>query len=168
MLIRLFSQILGFILAVGLQVFVLNNLEVNGLINPFYYLIFILLLPFETSKAFLIILGFITGITVDIFSQTIGLHAGASVLMAFLRPFVLDMILPRENMEAQTSPSLRILGFQDFLKYIFLLVFIHHTFLFVAEVFRFNDFIFTLLRIFISTVFSVIMIVISQLIFSKA
>jgi rod shape-determining protein MreD len=167
MVINFFHHFLRFIVAAGLQVFVLNNLEISGLINPFFYVVFLLLLPFDTSKGLLIFLAFLLGITIDIFSQTLGIHAGASVLLAFLRPYVLEFLLPRENMEPNTSPSLHVLGFPDFIKYVLILVLFHHLFLFFIEVFRFSDSIFTLLRTFISTVFSSLLIVISQLIIFK-
>ncbi|MFP4023455.1 MAG: rod shape-determining protein MreD [Thiohalospira sp.] len=157
----------NFILLVLLQVFVLNNIQFSGYINPYIYVVFILTLPFETPKWLLLVLGFSMGITIDLFSNTIGMHSSATVFMAFLRPFVLKIISPRDGYESETYPQLRYYGGSWFLKYSIILVFAHHLFLFYIEVFRFSDFFATLLRVILSSFFSILLIVIGQYFYRK-
>jgi rod shape-determining protein MreD len=155
-------NIFRFILLIFIQVFVLNNLQFSGFINPFVYILFILLLPFETPKWLLLIIGFILGITVDLFFHTPGIHASATVFMAFLRPFVLNYFAPRDGYESGAFPRVHYFGFLWFLKYSAILVLAHHIFLFYLEVFRFSDFFITFGRVILSWSLSVFLIVSSQ------
>jgi hypothetical protein len=121
-------------------------------------------MPFETPGWLLLTVAFILGLSVDVFSHTIGMHTSATVFMAFLRPYVLHSISPRDGYEFGTYPRIHYYGFTWFLKYALILVFFHHLFLFYIEVFRFVEFFDTLLRVILSTIFSVIFIVLSQFI----
>jgi rod shape-determining protein MreD len=151
-----------FILLVLFHVLVLNNIQFSGFVNPFMYVLFILLLPFETPRWVLLVSGFLLGLSIDIFSNTLGLHASATLFMAFLRPYVLGVISPRDGYETGTYPRVFYYGITWFLRYTIILVFAHHLFLFYLEVFRFSEFFRTLLRIILSSSFSVLFIVLSQ------
>lgn len=151
-----------FIFVILLQVLVLNNIQLNGYINPYFYVIFILLLPFETPNWVLLIMAFLLGISIDLFVNTPGMHASATILMAFLRPYVLSILAPRENYEVGTFPRLYYYGFGWFFRYALILVVIHHVFLFYIEIFRFSDFFITLSRSLISAAFTIILIILSQ------
>lgn len=156
------KYIFNFILLVFLQVFILNNIQFSGYINPYIYVVFILTLPFETPKWLLLVLAFLIGITIDTFSHTLGMHSSATVFMAFLRPFVLEIIAPRDGYESETYPQLRYYGGNWFLKYAAILVFAHHLFLFYIEVFRLSDFFATFFRALLSSIFSIFLILIGQ------
>ncbi len=155
-------NILRFAVLVFLQVFLLNNIQLSGFINPYLYVLFILLLPFETARWFLLFAAFTLGLTIDIFSKTPGLHSSATVLMAFLRPYVLNYLAPRGGYDPGTYPRVYYYGPGWFFKYASVLIFIHHLFLFYLEVFHFYDFFFTLWRVVLSSAFSVFLVVLSQ------
>jgi rod shape-determining protein MreD len=155
-------NIIRFVILVLVQVLILNNIQVSGYILPYFYVLFILLLPFETPKWLLLIAAFALGLSVDLFSHTPGMHASASVFMAFLRPYVLEMSSPRDGYEPGSFPRLYYYGFQWFLRYTLILVFAHHFVLFYVEVFRFAEFFNTLARVLLSTLFSTILIMLSQ------
>ncbi len=159
--------IISFILLLTLQILVLNNIQLSGFINPYLYVLFILILPFETPKWMLLLLAFILGMVVDLFSHTPGMHTSATVFMAFLRPYVLEFFSPRDGYETETYPILRYYGLNWFLKYITILVLAHHLFLFYVEVFRFSDFFLTLGRALASSVFTIILVLISQYFYRK-
>jgi rod shape-determining protein MreD len=129
--------------------------------------LFILLLPFETPGWFVLVLSFFTGITIDLFSNTPGIHAAATVFMGFLRPYILQTIAPRDGYEPGTFPRTAYMGFAWFFKYAFILVLVHHLLLFIIEVFKFSDFHFVLVRTLLSTIFSTLLILISQLVIRK-
>jgi rod shape-determining protein MreD len=156
------KYIIRFILLVLLQVLVFNNIQLSGFINPYFYVLFLLLLPFETPKWSLPLIGFLLGFSIDLFAHTPGIHASATVLMAFSRPFVLNMIAPREGYEPGSYPTLYYNGLEWFFKYSAILICIHHFFLFYVEIFRISDFFATFLRALLSSVFSIIFIVLSQ------
>jgi rod shape-determining protein MreD len=123
---------------------------------------FILLLPVEISPWLLLIISFFTGLTIDFFIGTPGLHASATVLSGFLRPYVLRLISPRDGYDPGATPSMEIYGFRWFLIYTLFIVLIHHFSLFYLEVFRFADFLRTLLRVLLSSVFSVTFILLAE------
>ena len=167
MIREIYRNIGNFIFIILLQVLILNNIEFSGFINPYLYLLFILLLPFETPKWVLLIVAFILGLTIDIFSNTLGMHAFATVAIAFLRPYILKIFSPREGYESGMRPGLQTFGWEWLLKYSVIMVFIHHFILFYIETFKFQMFFSTLLRVILSTIFTVILIILSQLLTQK-
>lgn len=161
------KNIILFLLLVFVQVIILNHIQFSGFVNPYIYILFVLLLPFETPSWLLLILGFFTGITIDIFSGTIAMHAIATTLAAYFRPFILTLLAPRDGYESKTSPTLKYYGLFWVVKYTIVIVLIHHSCLFFIEVFRFSGFFYTILRILFSSLLTSILIIISQLLFFK-
>jgi rod shape-determining protein MreD len=147
-----FSSI--FIVLILLQILLFNNIQFSGYVNPFVYIMFILLLPIEIHAWALLLISFGTGLVIDIFSGTPGMHSSATLLAGFVRPYILRVISPRDGYEPGVSPSMLIYGFRWFLLYAGLIVLIHHTLLFYLEVFRFTDFFRTLLRVLLSSLFT--------------
>ncbi|MGQ7869595.1 rod shape-determining protein MreD [Sunxiuqinia sp. sy24] len=163
----LLKYVIILLVLVLLQTLLLNNIQFSGYVNPYLYVLFILLLPFETPRYLLLFLGFFLGLSIDIFSNTPGIHASATTFMAFLRPSTISLISSRDTIEANTPPRLTTMGFGWFLRYTLILVLTHHLFLFFIEVFTFNGFIHTLTRSLFSAVFSIILIIISQFLVFK-
>jgi rod shape-determining protein MreD len=164
MVINLLKYSLVFVVSVLLQVLIFNHILIARVITPFFYILFILLLPFYTPRALLLFLSFMLGLTVDIFTNTPGVHASASLLTGFLRPGVLQLISSRETLESISEPRVRNMGFQWFAGYTSFMVIIHHLFLFFIEAFTFQGFFITLLRVILSSVLSVGLILLSQFI----
>lgn len=150
------------IILVVFQVSVLNNIQFSGFVNPYFYVLFILLLPFETPGWLLLSLAFVLGITIDLFSNTPGLHASATVFMAFLRPLVLDYFAPRDGYVPGTFPRIYYYGFGWFFQYSAILILGHHFFLFYMEVFQLSDFLLTFKRVVYSSIFTLFLVIISQ------
>ena len=162
-MIRIYLRnILRFFTVILLQVLLIDNIQLNGYLSPFFYVIFIILLPFETPKWLLLTLAFLLGLGVDLFNGTPGMHAAASVFMAFMRPFTLKNFSPRDGYESGTFPRVYFYGIEWFAKYAIILVLSHHFFLFFLESFRFTDIFFTLSRITLSTLLTSTLIVLSQ------
>jgi hypothetical protein len=144
------------------QVFFVKNLVIGGYAFCFVYVAFLLLLPFETSLVLLLLLGFLTGVAADVFYDTLGLHAAACVLLAFLRPSVLRLITPRSELDAGMKISLQSMGTPRFLLYAVSLIFVHHAFLFFVEAASWSLALLALVKTVCSTVFTVLVIVIVQ------
>lgn len=167
MINRLPRYIISFVILVLLQVLILNNVQLSGYINPYIYILFILTLPFDTPKWALLVLGFLLGLGVDLFSHTVGMHASASVFLAFLRPGLLNNLEPRGGYEPETSPSIQDYGIGWFFRYAGLAVLAHHIFLFFIEVFKFQAFFQTLSRAILSGIFSLLLILFIKLFIKK-
>jgi len=156
------KNIFRFVLLVFLQLFVLNNIQFSGFVNPYLYVLFIMLLPFEISGWFLLVLGFILGLVIDVASSTIGYHTIATVFMAYFRFHLLKFIAPRDGYEPGMSPTMQSLGFAWFLKYASILTIAHHFVLFWIESFRFGDLFLATLRALASSIFTILLIFIYQ------
>lgn len=159
---NLFHGILAFVTLLLVQILILDNLQISSYAVPFLYVLFILILPFETPGWLLLILAFILGFTMDMFEHTYGIHTAATVLMAWMRPGVLRLIAPQNGYAPNTEPRIYYYGFSWFLKYSVILVFVHHAFLFYFEVFTFHHFFSTFLRVLISASFTVLLVILSQ------
>ncbi len=162
-----YQHVFNFVGLVLLQVLILNNVELSGYINPYFYLLFILLLPFETPKWLMLALAFSLGITIDLFSNTLGMHAFACVLVAFFRPYLLKLIAPREGYDSGTEPRIKYFGLEWFMKYAVIMVVTHHFALFFIETFKFHQFFSTMLRVILSSMFTLVIILLSQLFMVK-
>ncbi|MCX6244552.1 MAG: rod shape-determining protein MreD [Bacteroidetes bacterium] len=155
-------NIARFVFLVLFQVLILNNIQFSGFINPYFYIYFILLLPFETPPWLLLLSSFVLGITLDAFTHTFGLNAAACVLMAFARPFVINAISTGTEFMIGHSPSLRNQGLKWFAYYSIILVLVHHFALFFLEIFRFTEFFQTLLRALLSSLFTLLLVFIAE------
>lgn len=162
-MIRLLPKyIFQFIALVLLQVVILNGIQLNGYINPYLYIIFIITLPFELAGWVSLIVGFGLGLTIDMFSNTPGVHASATLFMAFMREIILPYIAPREGYESGTIPNVKYYGWMWFARYAAILVFTHHLFLFFIEAFSFNYSAHTLLKVIVSSTITFILILLTQ------
>ncbi len=151
-----------FVFLVLLQVLILNNIQLSGYINPYFYIYFILLLPFETPRWLLLLSSFILGIAIDAFTNSFGLNAAACVLLAFIRPFVINAISTGTEFMIGHSPSLRNQGMKWFAYYAIILVLVHHFALFFLEIFRLTEFFHTLLRVILSSIFTLFLVFIAE------
>ena len=167
MLTEIIRNIIRFILLVLVQVLIIKNIELGRFINPFLYVLFIIVLPFETPKWLLLVSAFIIGISIDFFYNTSGMHAAATVFMAYIRPSVLKLFSPRDGYEFGTQPTVQYLGLPWFLSYASILVVLHHFILFFIEIFRFSEFFSTFFRVIVSAVFSVLLIIVTQFLFNR-
>lgn len=130
---------LRFLFLVFIQVLVFRQMTVGwgefNYVHVMVYPVFILLLPIRIPDPLLIFLGFLIGIAVDIFYASYGVHASATVFLAFLRPIVLKILTPRGGYNISHSPNLKNYGLVWFLIYSSSLLFFHFLFYFIVSVF---------------------------------
>ena len=160
-------QIIRFVVLVLFQVLVINHIRLGGYVHPYIYLIFVMLLPFSTPKWQLLVLGFALGLSVDLFTGTPGLHAGATTLMAFCRPAIIKLVSGNQKFENVDEPNLGQLGGLWFFRYALCMVLVHHFFLFFLESFSFRLIGQVLLRILLSVPVSIFLIMMILFIFKS-
>ncbi len=160
-------QIVRFVALVLLQVLVINHIRLGGYVHPYVYLIFIMLLPFNTPQWQLLLLGFVLGLTIDLFTGTLGLHAGATTLMAFCRPSIIKLVSGNQKFENVQEPNLGQLGGAWFFRYAICMVLVHHLSLFVLESFSFRLMGQVLLRLLLSAPVSIFLIMMVLFIFKS-
>ncbi|WP_295773314.1 rod shape-determining protein MreD [uncultured Mucilaginibacter sp.] len=163
----LIYNLVRFLVLVLVQVFLLKNVALYNLSVPYLYILFIMLLPFETPNVLLFFLSFALGLTIDAFYDTPGLHAAACVLMAFVRVLFISITVQKEGFDNEPEPTLGNMGFRWFFTYSSLLILFHHFFLFNLEVFSLSEIQYTLLRFLSSTVFTLFLVLISSFLFYR-
>lgn len=155
-----------FVFLVLAQVLIFNQVQFSGFFNPYVYLLFIILLPFSTPRYLVLVLAFLTGFIIDIFSNSLGVHSAATVFAAYARPLVIRVISNRED-DKSDYPGLHQNKLMWFINYVLIMVLLHHTVLFYLEVYTFANFFNTLYRVLLSSLFSIIIIVLSQFLVFK-
>jgi hypothetical protein len=149
------------------QVLFLKNAVLFHTAFCFLYIGYLLLLPVETNPLIIMAVGFGLGLMVDVFNDSLGLHALASVLLAYLRNYWLLANTPQGGYDANAVPSLASNGTQWFLVYTIPLVFVHHSVLFFTEAGGFGYFWLTLGKAFFSTLYTVFVMVIVEFLFRR-
>jgi rod shape-determining protein MreD len=144
------------------QLLVFNNIELSGYINPYVYILLILLLPFYVPRMILLVTALLLGLVIDVFMGTPGVHSSATVFMAFARPLVLSLFSPREGYQTGTLPRISHFGLEWFVKYTVSLVLLHHFILFYLEVLTLQHFLSTFLRALLSSFLTSLILIISQ------
>ena len=134
------DNLLRFAILVPVQILILNYVHLFGFLNPYLYLMALLLLPFNMPKSLQYVIDFATGLIIDIFSMSYGIHASASTLIIFLRPFFLRMLDGTRATELGNAPLPGIKSFSWIVTYTAVLVFIHHFTVTMLEVFTFHNF----------------------------
>lgn len=157
-----------FVLLVLLQVLIVQNIHLGAYVILFPYILFILLLPFETPRLLVMFLAFVTGLVVDMFYDTAGIHAAVCTLIGYSRYYILKVLSPREGYDPGLTPTIQSMGPVWFITYAASMIFIHHLFFFYLEIFRFSEFFSTLLRVFMSTIGTFAFVYVIQFLFYRA
>jgi len=157
-----------FLLLIFLQIFLLNNISLTKFdININFYVLLILILPFEIPGWLLLLSAFFLGFFLDMFADTGGIYAASLLFVAFLRPLTLKILQPRDGYLPDTSPGIFQYGFIWFLKYSLILIFVDNLFYWLFIKFSFSNFLLTLYKSIISTFFVLILVLLSQFLFGK-
>lgn len=156
-----------FLLFLLVQALVLSNVPpLHRFISPYLYFLFLIWMPFSTGRVALLFIGFLLGLFLDFFTKTPGLHASSALLVAYLRPFLINLMVPKDTRElAVGSPSIQSMGTASYILFITLLTFFHHGWLVFLEWMTFGDFVYFLGKVFFTTLLTLTMILITELIF---
>lgn len=147
-------NIFRFILLLTVQIIIFNNMTFLGFILPLPYILFIILYPVNGNKSGLLLSSFLLGLTMDLFCNSGGIHASACLMLAFLRPYVFKFSFGI-SYEYQTIKINDVLTPERF-SFILVSVLIHHLTLFVLEAFQISFFWDILVRILLSSVFTIL------------
>lgn len=166
---NLAKNIIRFVLFVLVQVLVLNNIQpLHHYAIPSVYFLFILWLPFKIGRRTLMIAALLIGLAIDYFLKTPGANAAACVLIAYLRPFLVNLLIPQEGAEMNyEEPSIKSMGFVPYFTYVIILVLIHHGYLYMLEAMQFAGFMYFLLKTIISSAVSILLVLIVELLFVR-
>lgn len=165
----LLKNIIRFAIFILFQVYILNKIpHLHQLITPSIYYLFLLWLPFSIPRIGLLFMGLVTGLTLDFFTMTPGLHAAACILMAYLRPFIINILTPKDPSEFNyREPSPRAMGWTPYLVYVFVLTLFHHGYLTFLEWLSFGTFLQFLFKMLAATGISMLLIITTELLFPR-
>lgn len=154
--INIKEQVWNLVLLLIVQLPLVHRLVIFESAFGFFYVGFILLLPRTLSRSQLMFAGFLAGLLVDIFTNTPGIHASASVFVMFIRVFWLDAI--NNDKEEVINLNIVTLKKTGFISFLFPLVFVHHLYIFLLENGGFHLFGIVLGRSFSSAIFSTVIV----------
>lgn len=163
------KNIIRFMLFILIQVYVLSQIPpLHQFITPYVYFLFILWLPFNISRFSLLLVSFFFGLTLDYFLGTPGLHAAPCVLIAYLRPFLINVLISQEGAELNyAEPSIKSMGPAPYGLYVLVFTFIHHFYLVLIEWLHFGNFIYFIGKVTATTGISMLLIFITEMLFFR-
>jgi hypothetical protein len=151
----LLYNLIRFILLLAVQVLIFNNINFLGFINPFPYLLFIILYPVNGNKNALLLSSFLLGLLMDLFWNSGGIHTTACLTLAYLRPYLFKFSFGL-SYEYQTVKILDKLSPERF-SFIVLSVILHHFTLFILEIFTLMSIWEIIVRTLVSTIYTTIL-----------
>lgn len=165
----LVKNIIRFAFFILVQVFVLDKIHLHQMVTPYIYFLFIIWMPFRMSRVGQMIIAFALGFTLDSFRHHPGFHAAACVMIAYIRPWLVSILIPQEGSDVSyDEPSIKSLGgVLPYFIFCGVLTFIHHAWLFLLEAWQFSNIWYFLVKTLLSTVVSLLLIMITELLFVR-
>ncbi len=163
------KNIIRFLLFILVQVFILNQIPpLHHLVTPYIYFLFILWLPFKMGRRTLMLLAFAIGFCLDCFTKTYGLHTAPCILIAYLRPFLINLLISQEGAESNyNEPSIKSMGFTPYFTYVTILTVVHHSLLFFLLALQTGGFFYFILKTLLSSAISLLLILLTELLFVR-
>lgn len=157
------ANIIRFVVLLLAQVTICSNINLLGYINPFIYVIFILLFPIKNNRLLFLVLAFNLGLLVDMFLDSGGVHSGASVLLAFVRPVFLKYAFG--TLYEKQTLKLSKLQFNELVIYTSFMILFHHLVVFSLEIFNISQILLILKKTLVSSLLTVVLSIILILLF---
>ena len=163
------KNIIRFVFLMLIQVYILDKIRLHQMLTPYIYFMFILWLPFKLNRTLLMLIAFLLGFTLDSFRHFPGFHAAACVLIAYVRPFLINLLIPQQGAEiSYEEPSFKSMGgILPYLIYAGVLSLLHNAWLFLLEAWQFGDVWYFLVKTFLSTAVSLLLVLITELLFTR-
>jgi hypothetical protein len=163
------KNIIRFALFTFVQVFILFKIDpLHRFIIPYIYYLFVLWLPFSVNRFWLLITGFVTGLTLDYFTGQIGVHTAACVLIAYVRPFIISVLTPKDLSEFNyREPSPKAMGWAPYSVYVFILTVLHHGYMTFLQWLQFGSFGTFLIKVIATTGISMLLMYTVELLFPR-
>ncbi|KIC94561.1 hypothetical protein [Flavihumibacter solisilvae] len=165
----LLKNIFRFFAFILVQVYILHKIPpLHRFIVPYLYFLYVLWLPFSLGRTWLMIVAFVYGLSLDYFLLTPGLHAAACVLIAYVRPFLVNILIRQEGAEqSYGAPSIHSMGLAPYSLFVLVLTLLHHGYLVFLEWMEFGNFWYFLGKVGATTAVSLLLILITELLFYR-
>jgi len=152
------KQLGRYIVVMLLQVLLFDQLQLLGVCHPYIYILCLLMMPITLPHSVDMIIGAIIGLVMDVFCNSLGIHTAACVLLMFIRPYLIGVIVnDKDRLNEQIT--LRAIGMEAMIKYVIILVLIHHLTVFALGAWSWNHIGFVLLETLISGLVTISVII---------
>jgi len=147
-----------YILVMLLQVLLFNQLQLWGACHPYIYVLCLLMLPITLSHNVDMLIGAIVGVVMDVFCNSLGVHMAACVLLMFVRPYLIGVIVSdKDRLNEQISSHT--IGMEAMIKYVVILVLLHHLTVFTLAAWSWHHMPFVLLETAVSSLLTILIII---------
>lgn len=152
------KQIGRYIVVMILQVLLFDQLQLLGVCHPYIYILCLLMMPITLSHSADMIIGAVVGLIMDIFCNSLGVHTAACIFIMFIRPYLIGAIVnDKDRLNEQIS--LRALGMEALLRYVVILVVVHHLMVFLLAAWSWAHIGFVLLETIVSSLVTISVII---------
>lgn len=159
-------NILRFIGLVLLQVVILNHLNLFGYLNPLAYIVWVFLFPVRKNISLFLIASFLLGLSIDFFSDSGGIHAAATLVIAYIRLPIIKTVLRKSDFDYLLF-NIRSISFSKAFLFISILTIIHHFIVLCLEYFSFNAFATIIYNTILTSIFTIIISILGIVLFTK-
>jgi rod shape-determining protein MreD len=151
------KQIGRYILVMALQVLLFDQLQLVGVCHPYIYVLCLLMMPITLPHSVDMIIGAAVGLVMDVFCNSLGVHTAACILLMYVRPYLIGALVnDKDRLNEQIS--LRAIGMEALLKYVVILVVLHHLTVFLLAAWSWAHISFVLLETLVSSVITILLI----------
>ena len=152
------KQLVRYIVVMLLQVLLFDQLQLWGACHPYIYVLCLLMLPITLPHGVDMVIGAVAGIIMDIFCNSLGIHMASCILLMFIRPYLIGAIVSdKDRLNEQIST--RTLGFEGMVKYVVILVLLHHLTIFTLAAWSWQHMGFVLLETLVSSTITILIII---------
>jgi len=160
------ANIIRFIGLILLQGLLLNQLNFLGYLNPMVYIVWVMMFPFKKNKTPILILSFLLGLCIDFFSDSGGIHAAATLFIAYFRVPLLKILLRKTDFDYLLF-NLKSLSLNKLFGFILWMTLIHHFVFFSLSYFRFEAYLSVLSNTFFTGLFTIFLSTLGMIIFTN-
>ena len=152
------KQLIRYIIVMVLQVLLFNQLQLWGVCHPYIYVLCLLMMPITLPHSASMLVGAGAGLIMDVFCNSLGVHTAACILLMFIRPYLIGLIVnDKDRLNEQIS--LRAIGMEALIKYVVIMVVIHHLTVFLLAAWSWQHIGFVLMETFVSSLITISIII---------
>ncbi len=163
---RVLPYAIFYMVIMSLQIFVIDKLTLSVALAPLIYVGFVALLPLQYSQLRMVLLGFAVGVVADLTMGMAGVNTIATTFIAYIRYYILMGVVGRDSLVGGGAPSMNKMGVSRFLRYLLILILLHHAIMFATESLGVVSWGFALRRLILSSSVSLLFISILSLLFA--
>ena len=148
------KQIVRYVIVMVLQVLLFDQLQLLGVCHPYIYLLCLLMMPITLPHISDMLIGAVVGLVMDIFCNSLGVHMSACILVMYVRPYLLSALV-NETDRLNEQLSLHSLGMESLVKYVVILVLLHHLTVFMLAAWSWQHMGFVVLETLVSSLLTI-------------